>query len=74
MKDCLVECRDIISGYGDIQVLHGVSMGVRRGSITAMLGSNGAGKTTLMRTIAGVLQHWSGTLTLEEKSQRYRRI
>jgi branched-chain amino acid transport system ATP-binding protein len=68
MKDCLVEGRDIVSGYGDIQVLHGVSIGVRRGSITALLGSNGAGKTTLMRTIAGVLQHRSGTLTFEGKN------
>jgi len=63
VSDFLIECRDIVSGYGDIQVLHGVTIGVRPGSITALLGSNGAGKTTLMRTIAGVLLHWSGTLT-----------
>jgi branched-chain amino acid transport system ATP-binding protein len=63
VSEFLVECRDIVSGYGDIQVLHGVTIGVRPGSITALLGSNGAGKTTLMRTIAGVLPHRSGTLT-----------
>ncbi|HEY1721585.1 MAG TPA: ABC transporter ATP-binding protein [Magnetospirillaceae bacterium] len=62
MSDMLVECRDIVSGYGEIQVLHGVSITVRKGSITALLGSNGAGKTTLMRTIAGVLMHTAGTL------------
>jgi branched-chain amino acid transport system ATP-binding protein len=48
--------------------LHGVSIGVRLGSITALLGSNGAGKTTLMRTIAGVLAHWSGTLTFSGRN------
>jgi branched-chain amino acid transport system ATP-binding protein len=67
VSDFLVECRDIVSGYGDIQVLHGVTIRVRPGSITALLGSNGAGKTTLMRTIAGVLPHWSGTLTFSGK-------
>jgi branched-chain amino acid transport system ATP-binding protein len=63
VSDILVDCRDIVSGYGDIQVLHGVTIAVREGSITALLGSNGAGKTTLMRTIAGVLPQWSGELT-----------
>jgi branched-chain amino acid transport system ATP-binding protein len=68
VSDFLIECRDVVSGYGDIQVLHGVTAGVRRGSITALLVSNGAGKTTLMRTIAGVLQHWSGTITYLNKA------
>jgi branched-chain amino acid transport system ATP-binding protein len=63
MSDILAECRDVVSGYGDIQVLHGVTIAVRKGSITALLGSNGAGKTTLMRTIAGVLPHWTGAIT-----------
>jgi len=62
MSGFVIECTDIVSGYGDIQVLHGVSIGVRPGSITALVGSNGAGKTTLMRTIAGVLPHWSGRI------------
>ncbi|HEY5210197.1 MAG TPA: ABC transporter ATP-binding protein [Stellaceae bacterium] len=62
MSDYLMECRDIVSGYGEIEVLHGLSLGVRPGSITALLGSNGAGKSTLMRTIAGLLPHWRGTI------------
>ena len=63
MSGPVVECRDVVSGYGDIQVLHGVTIAVQAGTITALLGSNGAGKTTLMRTIAGVLPAWSGTLS-----------
>jgi branched-chain amino acid transport system ATP-binding protein len=55
-------CRDVVAGYGDVEVLHGVTIAVRAGTITALLGNNGAGKTTLMRTIAGVLPVRSGAL------------
>jgi branched-chain amino acid transport system ATP-binding protein len=62
MSDISLACRDIVAGYGDVRVLHGVTIAVRAGTITALLGNNGAGKTTLMRTIAGVLPLSSGTL------------
>ncbi|HEY1748135.1 MAG TPA: ABC transporter ATP-binding protein [Xanthobacteraceae bacterium] len=58
----MLDCRDIVAGYGDVEVLHGVSVAVHSGTITALLGSNGAGKTTLMRTIAGILPLRSGAL------------
>ncbi len=67
MSDILLNCRDVVSGYGDIQILHGVTLSVREGSITALLGSNGAGKTTLMRTIAGTLQHSAGSIAFAGK-------
>jgi branched-chain amino acid transport system ATP-binding protein len=62
MSDISLACRDLVAGYGDVQVLHGVTIAVHAGTITALLGNNGAGKTTLMRTIAGVLPLSSGTL------------
>ena len=62
MSDVLFECRDVVAGYGDVEVLHGVTIAVRAGTITALLGNNGAGKTTLMRTIAGTLPLHSGAL------------
>ena len=62
MSDVALACRDIVAGYGDVEVLHGVSLDVRPGMITALLGNNGAGKTTLMRTIAGVLPARRGSL------------
>jgi branched-chain amino acid transport system ATP-binding protein len=62
MTDILLECRDVVAGYGDVEVLHGVTIAVRAGTITALLGSNGAGKTTLMRTVAGVVPLQRGAL------------
>jgi branched-chain amino acid transport system ATP-binding protein len=62
VSEPLLDCRDIISGYGDILVLHGVGLTVRAGAITALLGANGAGKSTLMRTLSGLLPLRSGSI------------
>jgi branched-chain amino acid transport system ATP-binding protein len=59
-----LEITDVDAGYGPVSVLHGVSLRVERGGITALLGPNGAGKTTLLRTTAGLLKPRSGTITL----------
>ena len=51
----IVELKGLRAGYGEIQVLWGVDMVVRRGEITVLIGSNGAGKTTLMRALSGLI-------------------
>ena len=51
-KLCL-ELRGVCSGYGSIEVLHGVDLVVERGEIVTLLGANGAGKSTLLRTLFG---------------------
>ena len=53
---------DLVTAYGKIEALKGVSLEVREGSITCVLGPNGAGKTTLMLTIAGVLGPRQGAI------------
>jgi branched-chain amino acid transport system ATP-binding protein len=53
---------DLVTAYGRIEALKGVSLEVREGSITCVLGPNGAGKTTLMMTIAGVLRPRKGSI------------
>ena len=58
----LLEVRDLVAGYGPIEVLHSVSLSVEPGSITALLGSNGAGKTSLMRTLAGLMTPRRGSI------------
>jgi branched-chain amino acid transport system ATP-binding protein len=47
---------DIVAGYGQVTVLHGVTVSVPAASITTVLGANGAGKTTLLRTISGFVR------------------
>ncbi|MEQ4715621.1 ABC transporter ATP-binding protein [Nonomuraea sp. B19D2] len=47
---------DLVAGYGDARVLHGVSLTVREGEICAILGPNGAGKTTLLRALSGMVR------------------
>lgn len=49
-------------GRPDRAVLRGVSFGVPRGQVTALVGSNGAGKTTLLRTVAGALRPTAGSI------------
>jgi ABC-type branched-subunit amino acid transport system ATPase component/branched-subunit amino acid ABC-type transport system permease component len=56
--------RDLRVGYGDVQVLHGVSLAVRESSITALFGANGSGKSTLCSSIAGLVPPSSGSITL----------
>src|ERR1700692_1484576 len=51
----ILELRGLRAGYGEIQVLWGIDMALRRGEITALIGSNGAGKTTLMRALSGLI-------------------
>jgi branched-chain amino acid transport system ATP-binding protein len=51
---------DVVAGYGQVTVLHGVTIGVPAASITTVLGANGAGKTTLLRTISGFVKPRQG--------------
>ncbi|MEJ5335867.1 MAG: ABC transporter ATP-binding protein [Thermus sp.] len=51
---------DLRAGYGDIPVLHGVSLEMREGEVVALLGRNGAGKTTLIKAVMGLVRTFSG--------------
>ena len=54
--------RDLHCGYGRTQVLRGVDLTVRAGSVVALVGPNGAGKTTLLKAVAGAIKPSRGTL------------
>ena len=51
--------------FGPFRAVDGVSLDIRRGSITGLIGPNGAGKTTLFNMVAGSLKPSAGTVTLD---------
>ncbi len=63
----MLTVRDLVTTYGKIEALKGVSLDVAAGSITCLLGPNGAGKTTLMMTIAGVLKPRRGSIRFMDR-------
>jgi len=60
----MIELTDVHAGYGRIEVLRGVSLTVRRGTVTALLGPNGAGKSTLVKVLSGQLRATGGHVHL----------
>jgi len=63
----MLSVHDLVTAYGKIEALKGVSLDVAAGSITCLLGPNGAGKTTLMMTVAGVLRCRKGCIRFAGK-------
>ena len=61
----MLEVRDLVAGYGGVPILRGLSLDVRPGEITAVLGANGVGKTTLNRAISGLVRASSGSITFD---------
>ena len=62
----MLQIDKIVVGYGDVQVLHDVSLDIKIGEFVAVIGSNGAGKTTLLKTISGLLSPKEGSITFNE--------
>src|SRR6218665_4082367 len=60
----MLEVRNIESGYGRTNVLHGVSFSVSDGALVAVLGGNGSGKSTTLKTLAGLVPPSAGQITL----------
>ena len=62
MMSGMLEIDDVYTAYDKADVLQGVSLTVRPGSITCLLGSNGSGKTTLVRSILGLTPARAGRI------------
>jgi branched-chain amino acid transport system ATP-binding protein len=61
----MLDVTNLVTAYGKIEALKGVTLQAERGRITCLLGPNGAGKTTLMMSIAGILQPQRGSIRLD---------
>jgi len=62
--DVVLGVEGLSSGYGEVQVVWGVTFEVRQGEVVAFVGSNGAGKSTTLKAIAGLLPSLGGRISL----------
>ncbi len=62
-----LELKRVVSGYGQIMAIKGISLRVNAGEIVALIGSNGAGKSTTLRTISGLIRPRSGEIWFERQ-------
>ncbi len=60
----ILESADIVAGYGEVEILHGVSIAVQEGEMVAIIGPNGAGKSTFLKAIFGLIPSRQGRVRL----------
>ncbi len=61
----MLEVKALSAGYGEVQILREVSLGVDDGELVTLVGSNGSGKSTLLNTICGIIRPTAGRVTLD---------
>ncbi|GMQ79166.1 MAG: ABC transporter ATP-binding protein [Anaerolineae bacterium] len=70
----LLSIRGLNCGYGEENLLEGVSFDVKRGEAVALVGRNGTGKTTLLKSIVGLLKSFQGEILVDGRSIRGRSV
>jgi branched-chain amino acid transport system ATP-binding protein len=55
MSELILDVKDLHAGYGRAEVLHGLNLQAKKGSVVTVIGPNGAGKSTLLNALMGVL-------------------
>lgn len=58
----MLEIENLVTGYGKIEILHGINMKISDGEMTVVIGPNGAGKSTIFRAIFGIIKVWDGKI------------
>src|ERR1700722_11400997 len=69
LSDNVVDVQSFKMSFGHKEVIKGLSFNVKRGEVFGFLGANGAGKTTTIRTLLGLYEPTSGTLSIN--GERY---
>lgn len=60
----MLQVKNLIAGYGKVQVLHDICLDIPAGKLVTLIGSNGAGKTTTLRALSGMIKPESGQILL----------
>ena len=63
----LLEADGVVAGYGETEILHGVSITVDEGEVVTIIGPNGCGKSTLMKAIVGLVRVRNGKVTFRDR-------
>lgn len=66
MSQHVLEASGVDSGYGEVQVLDDLNLHLDEGEIVCLIGPNGAGKSTVLKTVFGLLDPWTGSITLHD--------
>lgn len=61
----MIRVENIVKSFGDLEVLHGISMSVERGEIVSIVGASGAGKSTLLQIIGTLMKSDSGEVCID---------
>jgi len=61
----VISVKELDAGYGDIQVLRGVSLEINEGEIVSLVGANAAGKSTMVKALSGIIRPWGGQILLD---------
>ena len=69
----MLQLNDVHVYYGGIHAIKGISFTVPKGKIVSLIGANGAGKSTILRTIVGLVQPRSGSITFQGEGLQGRR-
>ena len=60
-----LDVQGLESGYGEVQILWGITLQLKQGQLTSLVGTNGSGKTTLLRAVTGLLPAWKGSVVFD---------
>jgi branched-chain amino acid transport system ATP-binding protein len=67
MGETLLKVENLQAWYGESHILHGVGFEIGRGELVTLLGRNGAGKTTTLKSVMGIVEKRTGSVTFEGK-------
>ncbi len=61
----MIEARELVLSHGDLEVLRGINLTVRRGEVAAIIGPSGGGKSTFLRCLNGLERFQGGSVTID---------
>lgn len=66
-SDHVLAVEELVSGYGDVQVLTDLTLYLNENEVICLIGPNGAGKSTVLKAVFGYLEVWEGSIRLQSR-------